>query len=127
MGSSSGASIPLRARQANVRGASSTWPAVLGEHTQPPDRRQPAEASSRLPVGPAVVAGSMSARRRHSETAATPLEEDRVAPHAGELSDAFAAADDPEAGALVDGQAGGVLGEDAGLDGPQAGLFGAGR
>ncbi|GAA4324968.1 hypothetical protein ACFQY7_50380 [Actinomadura luteofluorescens] len=39
-------------------------------------------------------------------------------------ADLFAGADGPEACARVEVEAGGVVGEDAGLDGPDAGGFG---
>ena len=62
-----------------------------------------------------------------SEAGAATLEEQRVAPHPVELTDAFAAADDAEPDALVGGDAGGVLREDAGLDRPVAGALRARR
>jgi hypothetical protein len=42
------------------------------------------------------------------------------------LADAFPGPDDAETGGLVQGHAGGVLGEDAGLDGPDPGGLGGG-
>lgn len=58
-----------------------------------------------------------------------PLDEDRVAPLSspgavGHESDAFPVSHAAEAGAVVEGEAGGVLGEDAGLHGPDAGAVG---
>jgi hypothetical protein len=44
----------------------------------------------------------------------------------GVAADAFADADGAEAGGVVQGEAGGVLGEDTGLDGPDPGCLGGG-
>src|SRR5262249_12422793 len=49
---------------------------------------------------------------------AAPFEECDVAPAAVVAADALAGADHAESGLLVQAKAGGVLGEDAGLDGP---------
>src|SRR5690349_1003120 len=60
---------------------------------------------------------------------AAPFDEDDVAPPVatgGVAADAFADADLAEAGRAVQGAAGGVLREDAGLDGPDAGGLGGG-
>ena len=74
-------------------------------------------------VGPGV---SGSAGRQVRRCSGQPqLEEQRVAPDPGELGDPLPAADDAEAGALVQGDAGGVLREDAGLDRPDPGRRGS--
>src|SRR5436190_362865 len=55
---------------------------------------------------------------------ATTFDQCDVAPAAVVAADAFAGADDPESGRPMQGEAGGVLGEDAGLDRPDAGRLG---
>src|SRR5882762_419621 len=60
----------------------------------------------------------------HDRAAA--LDEENVAPAAAMLADAFPDPDDAEPGRPVQGQAGGVLREDAGLDGPDPGGLGGG-
>src|SRR5690349_8472410 len=55
---------------------------------------------------------------------AAALDKHDVAPAAAVLADAFPGPDHAEPGRLVQGQAGGVFGEDAGLDGPDPGGFG---
>ena len=54
---------------------------------------------------------------------AAAFEEGDVAPAAVMAADALARADDTEPGSLVKPEAGGVLGEDPGLDGPDPGGF----
>src|SRR5690349_4123512 len=65
-------------------------------------------------------------RRAALHERAAALDEDDVAPAAVMLPDALPDPEDPEACRLVQGQAGGVLGEDAGLDGPDPGGLGGG-
>jgi hypothetical protein len=50
-----------------------------------------------------------------------PLDKQDVPPQAEMAAEALAGADGPEPGSRVQGQAGDVLGEDAGLEGPDAG------
>jgi hypothetical protein len=57
---------------------------------------------------------------------AASFDEDGVAPASVVLADALAGADVAESGSVVEGQAGGVFREDAGLDGPDPGCFGGG-
>jgi hypothetical protein len=77
------------------------------------------------------------AGRRHGvtlplivELSAATFDEDDVAPpiaHGEMPADPFADADDAEIGRLVQGEAGVVLREDTGLQGPAAEVIGAGR
>jgi hypothetical protein len=60
----------------------------------------------------------------HERAAA--LDEQDVAPAAVVLADAFPDTDGPEPGCPVQGQAGGILREDAGLDRPDPGSLGGG-
>src|SRR5260370_589413 len=61
-----------------------------------------------------------------SHNRAAALDHDDVAPAAVVLADAFPGPDHAEPGGLVQGEAGGVLREDAGLDGPDPGGLGGG-
>src|SRR5450755_4590903 len=84
--------------------------------------------SNRVPEsGGPVRAGSPSRDRRRrpvssacSSDGAAPLKEGDIAPAAVMTADAAAGAGDAEAGLLVQADAGGVLGEDAGLERPDA-------
>jgi quinoprotein glucose dehydrogenase len=73
----------------------------------------------------ALVAFTLQERRLASLGAAA-FEEQDVAPDAAEPAQALAAAHDPEAAALVQGDAGHVLREDAGLQRPEAMALGRG-
>jgi hypothetical protein len=55
---------------------------------------------------------------------AAAFEEDDAVPASVVSADAYADADGAESGAVVEGEAGGVLGEDPGSDGPDPGGFG---
>src|ERR1700722_14267113 len=74
-------------------------------------------------TAPCAVAWGRGGRRclwRWSDCPAAPLDEDGVAPAAVMPADAVAPAHLPEPGRAVQGEARGVLGEDAGLDRPDA-------
>jgi hypothetical protein len=62
--------------------------------------------------------------RSGADDGAAAFEEGDVAPAAVMAADALAGADDTEPGPLVEPEAGGVLGEDPGLNGPDPGGFG---
>ncbi len=92
-------------------------------------RRQPAAAARPLP-NRGTSATTAPIRPRAAAAPRTPrgaaLQQDDLTPRAVMAADAFAGADDAEAGAPVQGEAGGVLGEDPGLDGPHPGGLGRG-
>jgi hypothetical protein len=52
------------------------------------------------------------------------FEEEHISPGAVELAEALSPADDAKAAGVVEGNAGGVLWEDTGLDGPDPGCLG---
>jgi hypothetical protein len=68
-----------------------------------------------------AAAKTTSPRRSDPGDRAAAFEEGDVAPAAVIAGDALAAADAAETGALVEPEAGGVLGEDPGLDGSDTG------
>jgi Pentapeptide repeats (8 copies) len=75
--------------------------------------------SVRNAVPPVACAAMMSL-----DQGAAAFDQGDVAPGAVMLADSLAGSDDPESASLVQGQAGGVLREDPGLDGPDPGGFG---
>jgi len=77
-----------------------------------------------LPCHPFRPADAGTAgRQRSAGHAAAALDEQHVAPPVAVPGHPLAPADHPEAEALVQGQARGVLGEDRGLDRPDPGLL----
>jgi hypothetical protein len=83
-----------------------------------------AASAARLVLNVSLVRSALTASGLHDRAA--PFDEDDVAPAAVVPADALAGADGAEPGGPVQGQAGGVLREDPGLDGPDPGGLGGG-
>ena len=81
-------------------------------------------SAARLALNVRLVRPVLAGNGLHDRAAA--LDEENVAPAAAMLADAFPDPDDAEPGRPVQGEAGGVLREDAGLDGPDPGGLGGG-
>ena len=81
-------------------------------------------SAARLALNMRLVRPVLAGNGLHDRAAA--LDKHDVAPAAAVLADAFPGPDHAEPGRLVQGQAGGVFGEDAGLDGPDPGGLGGG-
>src|SRR5581483_12516393 len=107
-------------RRALARGASGARPGSSIPMTCGPTSSRHSPASERRAGGtrPAGVPPPGSAGTR---ALAAPLHQHDVTPPAEVAAEPFPRAHDPEPGPLVQPQAGGVLGKDAGLDGPDAG------
>ena len=81
-------------------------------------------STARLAFNLRLVRPVLAGNGLHDGAAA--FDEHDVAPAAAVLADAFPGPHDAEPGGPVQGQAGGVLREDAGLDGPDPGVLGGG-
>ena len=79
-------------------------------------------SAARLALNVRLVRPVLAGNGLYGRAAA--LDHDDIAPAAAMLADAFPGPDDAEPGRLVQGQAGRVFGEDAGLDGPDPGGLG---